>query len=463
MLDLTMCSRSLWVMSTAVLGACAFRAFEERPLDATASAMAFAERSLDSPELVAFARATLGPETAFPPAAWTPELLWLAAFYYRSELDVARAELDEARAAMETAGARPNPRLVLEPEVVPGAAEPWILSWILELPLESAGKRDLRIERAAVHARTLELALPQEAWLIRSGVRAAWVELTAARIRAGLLQQERAAHEERVEARNAMLLAGEVSKPEFLREQQDLARVTVESASADTRVERALARLAAELAIPRRQLEDVTIAPPAEEALPPAPAAEAASELGLANRLDLQMKLQEYAEADADLRLEVARQYPDLTLAPGTSWDQGDLKLRLGLALELPLFHHNQGPIAEAEARRVSSGARFLALQDSVLGAIESARVAYAGALLERESILAGLELARHQEERVLSALTLGTAGRLELLDARILRLELERALAERNEQAETAIGELEDQVQHPLTGSDALGSSPAP
>ena len=64
-----------------------------------------------------------------------------------------------------------------------------------------------------------------------------------------------------------------------------------------------------------------------------------------------------------DLRLEIARQYPDLHLNPGYEFDQADSKWALGLSIELPLLNQNQGPIAEAEARRLESAARFESLQ----------------------------------------------------------------------------------------------------
>ena len=446
-------SSPLPILASLALAACAFQRYEERPLDAEASAASFAERRLDAPELVAFARERLAPEAAFPPAAWDLDALALTALFYRGELDLARAELAEARGALVSAGARPNPRLALDTEVVPGADSPWILGWLLEFPIETAGKRGLREDAAAARVRAAELALPQAAWRVRAEVRAAWLELTAAHARAGWLEQERAAADERLEARRALLAAGEISGPELLRDEQERARLAAEVEGARTRGERALAELATALAVPRPVLAEVAVAAPGAD-WPEAPSAEGARELGLRNRVDLHARLHEYAAAEADLRLEIARQYPDFSLSPGTSWDQGDHKYALGFAIELPIFQHNQGPIAEAEARRAASGARFLALQEEAIGAIETARVDYAGALREREQARAELELARRREEAARATLAAGASGRLELLDARLLRLGLERALAESDERTGVALGALEDQLQRPLAGA---------
>src|ERR1700728_4843261 len=71
-----------------------------------------------------------------------------------------------------TAGARPNPTL----SVSPGIPSPYLLTLDLSFPLETAGKRGLRIEAA----RDLELAsrleLAETAWTIRGAVRAALLD-----------------------------------------------------------------------------------------------------------------------------------------------------------------------------------------------------------------------------------------------------------------------------------------------
>ncbi len=367
--------------SLATLAACAPLPYEEHPLDAPARAAAFAERRLDSAELAAFAHENLAPDEPFPPPAFGLDALVLAAFFYRAELDLARAELAEARAGQVTAGARANPRLSLAPEVVPGAADPWILGWNLELPLETAGKRGLRLQAAEAHARASALALPQAAWRVRAEVRAAWIELAAARAESALLVAEHATQAERVRTRRALLVSGRIAGPDLLREEQELARLALASERGATRFEHARAGLARAVGIPRANLEAVELAAASDTPWPEVPSAEAARELGLVNRLDLRAGLHEYAAAEAELGLEIARQYPDVSLLPGTSYDQGDHKFALGFALELPLFGHNEGPIAAAEARRAASAARFLALQDDVIGALEGARADYAGAL----------------------------------------------------------------------------------
>ena len=62
--------------------------------------------------------------------------------------------------------------------------------------------------------------------------------------------------------------------------------------------------------------------------------------------------LLEFAAADAEVKLEVARQYPAIGLRPGYLWDQGDNVWALALDLVLPPTLGNAPAIHAAQARR---------------------------------------------------------------------------------------------------------------
>jgi outer membrane protein TolC len=94
--------------------------------------------------------------------------------------------------------------------------------------------------------------------------------------------------------------------------------------------------------------------------------------------------LANYAVSESDLRLEVARQYPDLELGPGFIWDQGVHRWTLALALPNLLGFRNRAAIAEAEAARAAAGARVAETQESLLAEVSMAVSACRGALLEQ-------------------------------------------------------------------------------
>ena len=59
--------------------------------------------------------------------------------------------------------------------------------------------------------------------------------------------------------------------------------------------------------------------------------------------------------SEAELRLEIRKQYPDLEISPGFSHEEGDDKLTLGLGFTLPLWNRNREAIARASGNRAMS------------------------------------------------------------------------------------------------------------
>src|SRR5262245_42733587 len=101
-----------------------------------------------------------------------------------------------------------------------------------------------------------------------------------------------------------------------------------------------------------------------------------AQRAALVGRSDVLASLAEYDATEEDLRLELAKQYPDLHIGPGYEYDQGADKWGLSVSLDLPLMNRNEGPIEEAVARRREAAAHFEALQAQVIAEVATASTA---------------------------------------------------------------------------------------
>src|SRR5204863_6807828 len=135
----------------------------------------------------------------------------------------------------------------------------------------------------------------------------------------------------------------------------------------------------------------------------------------LQSRADVLSALAVYAAAQSGLQLQIARQYPDIHLGTGYQWDQGENKWSLGLSAEIPVRNRNQGPIAEAEARRAEAAARFTALQAKAIAEIDRAtasRDAVVNQLKEAEQLV---EAHRRQLSTLEASLKEGAADRVEV------------------------------------------------
>jgi outer membrane protein TolC len=168
--------------------------------------------------------------------------------------------------------------------------------------------------------------------------------------------------------------------------------------------------------------------------------------------LDVQRALAQYAAVDAALRLEIAKQYPDVHLDPGYEYDQGEHKFSIGPSLSLPIFDRNQGPIAEAKAKRDEAAAGFLALQAGAIQQMEKAIADYQLALAQwSEASQAADNLRRRVEQSVAQQVRLGEADRLTLYYTQLQGFAALRARLDSLRQVQDALGALEDAIQRPL------------
>ena len=152
--------------------------YQARPIEPGGSLVDFEARRLDAAEIRGFLHDEVGIDQ-WPPTVWDLRSLTLAALFYSPEMDVARARWGVAEAGTVTAGARPNPSL--DPSLGYNSTSklitPWIPELILSLPVETAGKRGFRVSRARELSEAARLDVLHTAWMVRSGVRRAYVDL----------------------------------------------------------------------------------------------------------------------------------------------------------------------------------------------------------------------------------------------------------------------------------------------
>ena len=412
------------------------------PLDASAAAASLANRSLASLGLKAGAPLTLPP-------------LLEAAVTHSPDAAAARAEAESVAAAVISASARPNPAVSWTPAVVTpqqSGALPWSMGFALDFPLETAGKRKSRIAQAREEANAAALRAVDTIWQVRSRVRDAWLDLFAAEQRSEVLERQIETQEQMLAAQEARLKAGESSRTELTQTRLWLNQSRLAASGARKSAAEARASLASALFLPSALLDGVSF-DFSQTGAPPAPPQE--SELrqnALLLRPDVLASLADYGAAEAALRSEIAKQYPDLSLGPAYEFDQNQSRWTLGVSLTLPVFNHNEGPIAEAEAKRSAAAAKFAAVQAQVSGELDRALASYRGA---RDKLRVASEVARSSEEQRLSAermLQGGEGDRLSLLAAQV---ESDAAILGRLEvliETREALAALEDASRTPLT-----------
>lgn len=439
------------------IGAAGCVSFQPRPLDPYRSEAEYRERSLASPGLRAFV-GERDPERAreWPPASWDLGSLTLVGLHFSPELEVARARVGAVDAAVQTAGGRPNPDVDLDATHRLGDSKqesPWSLALAPSLTIETAGKRRYRIERGRSLAEAARLDLADGAWHVRSRIRRRLLDHVLALSELDRLREEEAARLEAVARLGKRLAVGAVSRPEVATARSDQERTSLGVSVAQGKVTETRAALAEALGMPAAALAEARFSwpdverLPAEEMLSP----QKAHRAGLLNRLDVRRALAEYAASEAALRLEIAKQYPDLRLGPL----YGQNRFGLGLGLPVALLNRNRGPIVEAEARCSESAARFSALQAQVIAETDGALAGYRASLDQLGAARAIEGTLETREAAARRAVEAGELDRFAVLGLRLERLAAASARVDAVHKAQAALGALEDALQRPLSPDD--------
>lgn len=435
-----------------VVAGCAAQPYAPRPLDQRQSMEDFVSRSPDAPAVRDYL-AGEGVATAdWPLPAWGLRELSLLAFLWHPDLSAARADADVTQAGIAALRQPANPELdaiIEHHEHRSGDDSPWSVGVALRIPVQASGKRAARVERAELAAAGAALDVGSVAWQLRRRVRESFVDVFAADREVETLRQELLWRREE----SAILERRHESGAESAREPHDaaarLSDVEFQLAQASGRSRSARLVLAEAVGLPAERMAELPLATLA----PPAPVLDDASlqRTALSNRLDIRRGLLRYAAAESALRLEMDMPLPDLVFKPGYLWDQGANVWSLGLGLVLPLLHRNEGPIAEASARREAAAQSFAALQARAIHELDLASHRYAQAT----EALNAAERARHAAAVVAAAaqrsFAAGASDRLEFVRSRLDTLPAERRVLAAQRECQRALASLEDALQRPL------------
>jgi len=398
------------------------QAYERKPLDAPGTAAAWLARTPSDETARQFAeRLALAegrPADSFDPS----DGLTLAegepvAIVFNRHLRLARLEANVTRATSEFAGLWADPVAGVELErILGGVANPWIVAATIGITLPISGRLEVEKARAgAAYVAELQGVAAKE-WATRAALREMWLAWSAQVIRAELAS-------ELVERLGVVTALAEKQEKAGVLSRIDARLFVVELAGREADAMTASA-LTVELEL---QVRDVLgLAPEAPIRLLPSltflPRVADLEDLRTSmerGNTELAAVRSTYEVAEESLRLEIRKQYPDLTIGPGYKNEDDHSRLLLGLSMPMPLWNRNQQGVAEATAKREVARARFETTYEHLASRVAIALAHYRAGHDVRESLEARVvPLADQQDADVRRVAELGRVDPLILLAA---------------------------------------------
>lgn len=439
---------------------CGFQQYAAKPIDQTALTKKLAEKRPDDPQFTQYLINNGYAPEQLPIQQWQLDDLIYCAFFFNSSLDAARAQWLSAEAAKRTAGERKLPTLnglYTRSNNANEEISPYAYNLSIGIPVETADKRNIRIESAAHLSEIAKLAIAQAAWKLRNDVTNLFNEYQANRELIRILTKEQRYREDIVAIYQKRIELGESANVELIKAKLQLQALNTELESKQRNHAVLLSRLGSHLGLPLAQIAQMQIKhqeTPTGLTTIQALTADTLQSRALLNRLDIRAALERYAVAEMKVKLEIAKQYPDLVISPDYTYEFGDKMWSLGLSGLMTILTKNKIAIAEATQLREVEAKQFETLQNNVIGEVNvtSAKLAQALQMLENKKKIHAQQLDNVQ--RMEKRLSAGEIDRLELSFTKLEETMAEQNIAMSYYQLANITNELENAIQAPLVDS---------
>ena len=450
-----------------LLASCTTEKYEAKPVSVEKTTAKIIAKDVANPDFKTYLIKQGYKEAGFkeddlPFTAWGLDELTLCALYFNPKLDVAKAQLGLANAQIESAGQKQNPTLngsLAHSDLANGDKRPWAYGLNVEIPIETANKREIRIEEAQANAAASRMDIASAAWQLRNQIAQDLIEAQQNLASAQLLQTELATQTEITNMLEKRVDKGLTSKPELSTAQ--LSQLKSQSAlnNEQAKIAEINARLASDVGLTLEKFKQISIKPlDIDATLSQQTSALDASfvnknlqETALLNRIDIRRALAKYAAAEAKIKLEIAKQTPDISLSPGIAFEYGDSIWSLGFSALLGFINKNTALINEAKQLREVEGAQFEALQAQIIGDLNQHFAAFTASKQNLDQAQSQYTSQLQHMQKLQKQFDAGLIDRLELRQASLANIISQQQVLSTKFALLKAANEIEDVIQHPI------------
>lgn len=336
------------------------------------------------------------------------------ALFYNADLRIARLDAGVALATFETAGLWEDPQFGFDGAEILSPAGPFEYGLTLSLTIPVSGRLSVEKDRAGAGYEAELRQIVDAEWSTRAAVRSAWASWSVASERLRLLSEVIGQVERVAEITDRLESAGELTRVEARLLRAELVQTRADVAQATLDEARARITLLGLMGLAPDAAVDLL---PTIQPVLPTDQADTIDRLIEANTL-LAVRRAEYQVAEETLRLEVRKQYPDITIGTGFGSEDNDDRLLLGVSLPIPVLNANRAGIAEARARRQVARVAAETTFEQLSRELAISRAAYDAARKQRAAFERELvPMLEEQSAEVEKLINLGEVNTLLLLE----------------------------------------------
>lgn len=370
-------------------------------------------------------------------------------------IQAAGAHLSGIEGLRLQAGFRPNPQVFLQTENWRFTGEPGfepgrdldVYAYMAQ-PLETGGKRGLRITAAEDDLRVAELEKQALEWSIRQEVRQSFFRALLAQKQLEILLSTGRNFQQIVDYHHVRVEQGAMAEADLIRVQLEQERLSVAFNSAQVEAERARVNLLRAMGTTNRELDFELVEPPAAGRNSPPLDLKALLERAQTKRPEVLLGEANVMRAEAQVAGQKALVKPDWNVLFGYKRTSGYDTILAGVSVPLPVFNRNQGNILHSSAE--VDRARFLlrAAKAQIEAEVNSALVGIRRRRAMLREMEKGLVERSEQSWRIsMAAYREGGTDLLRLLDAERVRNEVQLIFVRTQMDYQLSVVELENAV----------------
>ncbi len=405
---------------------------------------------------------TQSSQTTWPIQAWDIDSLTLSALYFHPVLKVAKSDYAVALAGITSAGLRPQVGLnghLSHSNRANGDINPWAYGLQVDIPVITANKRQINIEIAQYQADIAKIQISETAWMLRQQLSMDLIQLAEQQAMQANLARLQKSQEALLAAYQKRLDLGMAGNADVLpiRLQRDQSAWQLQQLTLQIR--QTEQKILHDAGLTEQNNLPLTIAPIQLSQLLKSRFAQSQTyadaatiqHYALTNRMDIQRGLAQYAKAESQLKLAMAKRYPDLSLNPGIAYEYGDKIWGLGIGTMLNLLNKSSDLWAQAEQVRQNEATRFYALQHQVIQLSEQSLIKYRGAANLLVTLTREYEQQSNRKAQLEKQWRQGLIDKTEYLQTEIQFYSAQQRLITQQANVMRSLQEIENVMQKPI------------